>query len=148
MKRVVLLFLFSAIAYAATTGTLTISGFVPDFLEITTNQIQTNLNLDVEETVKIGEITEKSNLVDGYKITLTSTNLGYMVRTGSSEVVPYSLFYDGLEVDLSSPGSLVKTSTNKGSYVSDVLVYHTANIMEMMVAGEYRDTITISIEGI
>jgi hypothetical protein len=135
-------------SFAATSGTLLLKGQVGQVLSIlvTPETIAATLPLDVSQTdTKVATVNEKSNSSTGYKVTVSSANLGSLIRTGGSEAFPYSLKYNGSAVDLSAPQIFSNPSAASVNVDKDVSISYTGVPAENMVAGEYVDTVTFEI---
>lgn len=140
--------LTSISTFAATTGTLLFKGTVPQVLSVavTTETIATSLPLDTSQTnTKIATVQEKSNSQTGYKVTISSTNQGKLVRTGGSEQFAYSMSYNNATLNLNSSVVLTNPASSAVSVNKDVRITYTGVPNEQMVAGDYVDTLTFTI---
>lgn len=155
-----MLIVFSAAAAsAATTGTLTLQGSVPEILEISVNADPNASDLDLTidaSNVKVATVVEKSNKTAGYTVTLESQNAAAAnVDTGllalDSTDVDYSLSYEitygGNAVTLSNGSAVisdVSTKTAGTGNANDVAIsYNGAS--EFPYEGSYSDTLTFTI---
>ncbi len=135
-------------SFAATSGTLLLKGQVGAVLSIlvTPETIAATLPLDVSQTdTKVASVNEKSNSSTGYKVTISSANLGNLKRTSGTELFPYTLSYDGAAVDLSAADVFSNPSAAAVNVDKDVAISYTGVPAENMVAGEYSDTVTFEI---
>jgi len=153
MKKMLLMgaLLFVGSAHAASSGELTISGTVVPVneLEITPNADATNLNILLGETNKlVASVSETSNNLTGYKISMRSVNTSKLVHgVDSSKTTAYTISYDGgTAVSLTTSDQEVKNVTSLDGLTTvssnvnvNVTAYPTAP------AGTYSDTVTISI---
>jgi hypothetical protein len=76
-------------SFAATTGTLLLKGQVGQVLSIlvTPETIAATLPLNVSQTdTKVATVNEISNSSTGYKVTISSANLGKLIRTGGQRL--------------------------------------------------------------
>ena len=154
MKKVLLLviglvFSTNALATAATTGTLVLSGTVAPVSSIVVTPNGTNnTNLDLlngASAVNVASVAETSNDSLGYKINAKSAN-GGSLKNGSFSV-PFTITYNGgsavslttSDQQVKGISSLAKLTTNS----SAVTVTTTANAN--LVAGTYSDTVTFTI---
>jgi hypothetical protein len=137
-------------AFAATSGTLLLQGIVAKKVSIvvTAEGVASALDLETSQTdLKVATVNEKSNSNTGYKITITSANLGKLKRGSGSEVFSYSLKYGGAAVGLSTAAGSVFTSTSASAvnFNKDLAVSYTGVANETMVEGTYSDTLTLNI---
>ncbi len=145
-----LLTLTSTSVFAATSGTLLLQGVVAKKISIVVTAQGVASALDLERSqsgLKVATVNEKSNSNTGYKVTITSANLGKLKRTSGSEVFSYSLKYGGSSVGLSSAaGSVFRSSSAAAVNVNkDLTVSYTGIANESMVEGTYSDTLTLNI---
>lgn len=141
--------LIAMTAQAATTGTLLLKGTVPEMMSITVvpETIAVALPLDITQVdTKVATVTEASNSNTGYKVTITSSNLGNLARTGGSELFPYTMKYGGQSVNLASSQVFTNSTISAVNVSKDVQVSYTGVPASNMVAGEYTDTVTFTIE--
>ena len=71
------MFISVSLSFAATTGSLLISGTVPEILEVTVLAAAGSTSLDLTQNVTdmhIGDVVERSNVVAGYTVTVSSAN--------------------------------------------------------------------------
>jgi hypothetical protein len=154
MKKIVFTLAFLAtfnFATAATTGTLTLTGSVPQVLAIAVNADAASSALDLTTTksdLQVATVDESSNSASGYKILLSSENSGQLVRDGGSEYVAYTAKYDGSAVTLSSTAQNAKVVSSGGvhSDSSTVSISYTGQAATSMIAGSYSDTLTLTIQ--
>lgn len=152
MKKVLLaslaLISFGSQSFAATTGTLLLKGQVGQVLSISVaaESIASTLPLDVTQLdTKVATINEKSNSATGYKVKVTSANLGNLKRTSGTELFPYSLKYDGSQVNLAGSQTFSFPTSATVDVNKNVSVSYTGVPAGSMVAGEYVDTVTFEI---
>ena len=137
-------------AFAATTGSLLLQGIVAQKVNIVVTPVAVASALDLSTTqsdLKVATVNEQSNSKTGYKVTITSANLGKLKRTDGAEVFSYSLKYAGASVGLSTAaGSTFTTSTSAAVNVNkDLNISYTGVAAESMVEGTYADTVTFNI---
>jgi hypothetical protein len=143
---------FAGSAFAATSGTLNLSGTVtPNFaLVVTAAANNDNVNLDIVNGANaklVGSVNEQSNNATGYKIQASSQNNGFL-KNGSVQSVSYQLKYgNGSAQSLTTTAQTVFTSaalTSPANNNQNVAVTFTglgANAM----AGTFSDTVTFTI---
>ncbi|MBY0412751.1 MAG: hypothetical protein K2Q18_01230 [Bdellovibrionales bacterium] len=144
------LLVLSTSAFSATTGTLLLQGIVAKKVAITVTPVAIAAALDLETTqtdLKVATVNEQSNSKTGYKVTITSANLGKLKRTDGAEVFPYTLKYSGASVALStSTGtSFTSTAASVVNVNKDLNVSYTGVSESLMVEGTYADTLTLNI---
>ncbi|SIQ91623.1 hypothetical protein SAMN05920897_11821 [Alkalispirochaeta americana] len=93
--------------YGRVAPRVVITASVPDF--------EVDMLADADD-VEVATITEWSNVRAGYQVTLASVQEGRLVnRDDSSEVLPYTVTYDGVTWDLSEGAALVTDRANEKS---------------------------------
>lgn len=143
--KLLLALLITLPAYSATVASLQLKGTVPVKLSVSIvpETIALTLPLDVSQTgTLISTVTEKSNNSAGYKITITSENLGNLKN--GTELFPYSLTYGGENVTLELPTEF--TRTNRGTTESEVRITYTGTEHDDLVSGDYTDSVTFTIQ--
>lgn len=151
MKRLVFAFTLLVTAmnvFAGTTATLLIKGTVPQLLDISVSAetIAANLPLTVTQSnTRIATVREQSNSNTGYKVSISSSNQGKLVRVSGAEQFPYSLSYDGQTVNLSSAVTIDRPGAAAVSTNKNVNISYTGVEASNMVAGDYTDTVTFTI---
>lgn len=145
-----LLTITSTSVFAAASGTLLLQGVVAKKVSIvvTAQGVASALDLETSQTdLKVATVNEKSNSSTGYKVTITSANLGKLKRASGSEVFSYSLKYGGAAVALSTAAGSVFTNTASAAVNvnKDLAVSYTGIANEAMVEGTYSDTLTLNI---
>jgi len=140
----------SSVSYAATTGSLTISGTIPAATSITVNPSVGYSSLDLvngETNKVVAVVTEKNNTLLGYSVTLASSNSG-LLKNGTLGSINYTAKYNNVIVTLSSTP---QTITTQGSQVAIVnsnknfAVTTTPTPEDMIVEGVYTDTLLFTI---
>ncbi|MBC7713946.1 MAG: fimbrial protein [Rhizobacter sp.] len=137
-------------SFAATTGTLLLQGIVAQkvLVAVTAATVASALDLSATQAdLKVGSVNVQSNSKTGYKLTISSANLGKLKRTDGAEVFGYTMKYAGSAVGLST--AVGTTITNSaGSVVNvnnDINISYTGVAAETMVEGTYQDVVTLSI---
>lgn len=137
---------FSFTTFAATTGTLNLSGEVAVNYEIEVDPVTAATALDIvngETGTKVADVTEITNNTAGYKVTLQASG----ELTNGSSSVAYTLNYDGNVVD---PDGTVQTAKTEASEslspgtVSEVTITFTG-LGTAALSGTYSDTVTFEI---
>ena len=140
----------SSSAFASTTGTLLLQGVVAKkvTIAVTSGTVASALDLETTQTdLKVATVNEQSNSKTGYKLSITSANLGKLKRTDGAEVFNYTLKYGGSAVGLTTASGTVFTNS-AGSVVNvtkDLAISYTGVSGSLMVEGTYADTITMNI---
>ena len=152
MKKLLIAFtLFSTtISFATTTSTILLQTVVPKKIAIAVTPVSVASALDLSATqvdLKVATVNEQSNSKTGYKVTITSANLGRLKRTDGAEVFSYSLKYGGAAVGLSTVAGAVFTNSSASivNVNKDLNVSYTGVTSELMIEGSYQDTLTLNI---
>ena len=147
MKLLLGLLLTLNSTFAATSGTLILTGIIPKKVEITVTSKPAASNLDLETTqtnLSVGTLTGKSNVVAGYKISVSSLNSGKLVHTSTpTSFVNYTLRIDTTSVPLSGSGFANYSAV--GNFTKDVNISYTGVDGYVMTDGNYTDTLTFTI---
>lgn len=133
---------------AATSGTLLLQGEVDEVLSITVTpeSIASTLPLDVDQLdTKVATVNERSNLAGGYKVKISSENLGNLKRVNGNELFAYELKYDNQEVDLENSETFAFPNAGIVNVNKDVSISYTGVNESSMVAGTYKDIVTFEI---
>lgn len=135
----------SAHAAGPTSGQIIIRGTVGSICEIGVVDYGTNLDLVAGESNRaVGQVTETCNDADGYSVSFTSSEGGKMVGPlGAASA--YRVNYDTIsDTSLSSDAAIARPDPQWN-------VQHdlTVNVegQNELPAGEYRDTVTVTIAG-
>lgn len=137
----------TASSFAATSGTLLLKGTIAPLLSIavTPEAIASTLDLTASPSnLKVATVQEKSNSNTGYKVTIASQNLGQL-KNGSVDSVTYSLSYNGSSVNLAAPVTQTNSAAAAVTVNKDVNISYTGRTQDLLVAGDYTDTITFTI---
>ncbi|MGZ3787304.1 MAG: fimbrial protein [Bacteriovorax sp.] len=153
MKNIILasaLFTLASTSFAATTGTLLLQGVVAQKISVTVapQAVASTLDLSTSQTdLAVASVNEKSNSKTGYKVTITSANLGQLKRTDGADIFSYTMKYDGSAISLSSAAGTTIANSAASSVNSNksVTISYTGMAAESMVEGAYADTVTFSI---
>ncbi|MDP3176864.1 MAG: hypothetical protein Q8M76_03100 [Spirochaetaceae bacterium] len=153
---IVALFALAALpSFAATTGTIALTGSVTGITEISVDLTGATSSFDLTATasdVLIGTLTERSNRPLGYTVTLASAK-GWKFASpdaGMDDSVPFSLKYGvaGSEAALTLSGSpvTITSASNKTSaagVAKRLLISYTGGFYEE--SATYSDTLTFTI---
>jgi hypothetical protein len=150
---VALLLALAIPSFAATTSTISLSGSVSPTCSIDVTQPTTNGSLAITTNVTkstIATIKEKSNVTNGYSVTLSSAN-GWSLK-GSSTSLAYTLSYGptGSIVDLTTavgtPVTLTDstTATVSGGVTKYLQITFLGANVELP-SGDYTDILTVAI---
>jgi hypothetical protein len=126
-----------------TSGEIVIKGTVGDICEIAVVDLGTNLNLvDGEQAARVGEITETCNNPEGYEVSFSSTNGGFMTGPLDAQSF-YRINYDAIaDYSLEDEGSIVRALPQwNAAYDLTVNVDGDSELP----AGNYRDLVTVEI---
>jgi hypothetical protein len=153
MKNVLLtsaLMVLTTTSFAATTGTLLLQGVVAQKISVsvTAAAAASTLDLSTSQTdLAVASVNEASNSKTGYKMTISSANLGKLKRTDGADVFSYSLKYNGSAVGLSTAAGTTITNASAAAVNANksVTVSYTGVAPESMVEGTYADTVTFTI---
>ncbi|OYQ33778.1 hypothetical protein CHU95_15735 [Niveispirillum lacus] len=133
--------LMPAVWAQGTTGTMSLRGSMPMSCAIAVQDLGVTWNLTAGESSKtVGSVTESCNAASGYAISLSSAN-GGKLKSGSNEI-SYTVDYDSNAGSLTSQ-MVVQRATAQFGRKSDLKV--TVPISNQHVAGDYADTITVTI---
>jgi spore coat protein U-like protein len=122
-------------------GTIQLRGNVALSCTIALTDLSQSLSLKTGESSKtVGNVTETCNSSNGYRITLASSNSGKL-KSGNNEIT-YQVNYDNQGGSLTSQ-MVVDRATAQFSKKSDLKV--TVPASDQYIAGDYSDTITVTI---
>jgi hypothetical protein len=147
------LMLVPSFSFAATSGSLTLSGTVAvvNSIAIAPNASSTSLDIVGGETAKlVAQATEVSNNAAGYKIQMYSNNGGELRHSvDATKKTVYQISYDGgayVKPPLSGAPATVKNVNSLSQLttaVSDIKTNVTA--LPTAIAGTYSDVVVLSI---
>ena len=132
-----------AVVGGQTSGEIVIKGSVGEICEINVVDLGTNLNLvDGEQNARVGEITETCNNPEGYSVSFSSGNGGFMTGPLGAQSF-YFINYDevadyGLKSDLSIVRDLPQWNA-----AYDLTVNVDGD--DELPAGRYSDLVTVEI---
>lgn len=140
----------SSVSFAATTGTLLLQGVVAQKIRVTVTAAAAASTLDLSSNqtdLNVATVNEVSNSKTGYKMTITSANLGKLKRTDGSDVFSYSMKYNGSAVSLGTAAGTTITNSSAAAVNANksVTISYTGAAAETMVEGTYADTVTFTI---
>jgi spore coat protein U-like protein len=139
--------LIAGAAHAAgpTSGQIIIRGTVGSICEIGVVDYGTNLDLVAGENNRaVGQVTETCNDADGYSVSFSSTEGGKMVGPLGAESA-YRVNYDTIsDTSLASDAAIARPDPQWN--VQHDLTVNVAG-QDELPAGEYRDTVTVTIAG-
>jgi hypothetical protein len=126
-----------------TSGEIVIKGTVGDICEINVVDLGTNLNLvDGEQSARVGEITETCNNPEGYEMSFSSANGGFMSGPLDAQSF-YRINYDSLaDYSLEEAGEVVRELPQWNS-AYDLTVNVDGD--DELPAGRYKDVVTVEI---
>lgn len=125
----------------SSSGGVSLRGTMPMSCAIAVQDMNATWNLTSGESAKtVGAVTETCNAGNGYSISLASAN-GGKLKSGANEIA-YTVDYDSSAGNLTSQMVVQRASAQFGKK-SDLKV--TVPISGQHVAGDYADTITVTI---
>lgn len=150
LSATALLVLTTSAAFSATTGTLILQGVVAKKVAIvvTAQSVASALDLETSQVdLKVATVNEQSNSKTGYKVTITSANLGKLKRTDGAEVFSYTMKYAGAAVGLSTAAGTIFTNSSAAAVNinKDLAISYSGVAAETMVEGSYADVLTLNI---
>ncbi len=162
MRSLLFLFLLPLIvvstsSYSATRGSLFLIGFIPVHFDLRIDPVIGQLEtLDItngEAALKIADVVESSNHMNGYEIYIESVNAGKLIHNNGINQAPYQIKYGvaGALVNPPALGSplLVKTS---GALIGLTFDFEEVFITIAPVAGlpggAYTDTLVFTMQGL
>ena len=155
----VLLLVATGGAFAQLSGSIVLTGVVPEILSVTVASEAIAANLDLTATVtdlKIGTVTEFSNKLAGYTLTLDSANAvaaGSAIATfegadiGNSDSMAYTITYGGAAVTLVAGVATVTdivAKTAAAGNANDVDISYDG-AAAFLYEDTYSDTLTFTI---
>lgn len=154
MKKILLttfMFFIFAPGFAATSGSLSVTGMIAVVNDLSVSSYSEATNLDIiggENGTLVADISELSNNPDGYTIQLTSTNNGKLINTTNSIYqVSYQISYDnGAYLSPINTPNTVKNVyflNQKTTDVSPIKIRFSPYVNAG--SGSYEDSITLSI---
>ena len=148
MKKLFLATLFTSATLAATTATLNLSGTINSVVEIEIDggsSVTKTVDLLDKAPQSVATVTETSNDVDGYDITITSTNSGSL-NNGSDDSAAYTLSYAGTSYNLSTAQTVENPSVVGTNDRAVAVTITDARTNEYdFVDGTYSDVVTFEI---
>jgi hypothetical protein len=149
---IALIFAMAIPSFAATTGTISLSGSVGGLCDLTVTQATGNSNLAVTTKVTnatIATFVEKSNKASGYTVTLTSANSSVLKGSlsGNTDTLSYTLAYGGTAIDLSSGSAVITNSSSKtgSAGLTKILAISFDGTASLLGEDSYTDTLTFTI---
>ncbi|QJE73142.1 fimbrial major subunit CsuA/B family protein [Aerophototrophica crusticola] len=131
----------AAPASANTSGNIQLKGSVTQSCTIQVQDLGQSLNLSGGENQKtVGSVTETCNAGQGYRITLASANAGKL-RSGNN-AIDYQVAYESQSGNLGGQ-MVIDRATAQFGRKADLKV--TIPASAQYIAGEYADTVTVTI---
>lgn len=150
LSYVVSALLVTSSAYAALTGSLTISGAVAAATAIVVNQTTGYNSLDLSTTAvdqEVATVREINNTTNGYTVTLSSANAG-LLKNGTLGSVTYTAKYNDTSVSLTVAPVTITTGAASNSVVNVLKPFEisfTGVAASTLMVGTYSDTLTFTI---
>ncbi len=136
--------------YAATTGSLSVSGAVAaaTAVVVTPTAGASSLNLATTQTnLNIGSVQEINNTTLGYALKVASTNAGKL-KNGTLGSVNYTAKYNAVTFTLSATPQTITASAPAITVVNvtkPITISYTGVPAQNLMQGTYTDTLTFSI---
>lgn len=149
----------SAGAFAATaTGTLSLSGTVPQKVSITVNPATAASSLALDTTAAdllVANIVAQTNDKLGFTVSVTSANGGYLVGSGPTDELAYTIDTSSsatggtyTAADLTGATPILSQSTRTtGTGVTQYLFINYTGDPNLTSGQNYTDTLTFTIAG-
>lgn len=144
--------LLPATGFAATTGTINVTGNVPIFCDLTVQQepgASDIPDISAGHTDRhIATVTENCNSPSGYTVTVATANTpdhtGQFVDTVSGDTHPFTITYNGVPM---TPGGVVTDSPSLalGARKDVHITYPEDPTLTGSVAATYEETLTFTI---
>ncbi len=139
--------------FAATNGSLVLSGVVAPVTAIVVQADPNASNLPIGTTVSglaIANVNELSNNKAGYTVSLSSANGGILKESDTSGVglqdsLSYSLTYDGTPVVFVSGSAVISNADKRTSAVGTTKTLAISFASEFLNADTYTDVLTFTI---
>ncbi len=143
-------------SFAATTGNLIISGTVPVILDVAVLAAAGSTSLDLtknETDLHIGDVVERSNVITGYTVTVSSAN----ASTGAphfkgadpsnTDTLDYTLKFDGSPITFTGGSALISDVTSKTATLGSTKALNLSydGTSDFLNADSYSDTLTFTI---
>ncbi len=151
MKYVIaFVLLISSVCYGATNGAVIIQGIVPKVVSITVAGVAPFNALDLTTTVAnlpVANVTEDSNDLAGYTVTLSSANAGSL-KNGAAGSMAYTARYNAVVVALTVAPVAITTVASQAAVVNTVksfTISYTGIPSVSMLSGTYSDALTFTI---
>lgn len=133
----------SAQAAGPTSGQIIIRGTVGSICEIGVLDYGTNLDLVAGESARaVGQVTETCNDPDGYSVSFSSAESGKMVGPRGANS-PYRVNYDAISNRSLSTEAALERPDPQWNVQHELTV--NVDGQAQLPAGEYRDTVTVTI---
>ncbi len=133
--------LIPGVALTADRGTIQLRGTVPATCSISVSASSATVDIARGQSLgTVASVEERCNAAGGYVVSVSSQNGGQLVGGGAG--VPYSLFYG--EAGAGQGGRLTAERGTSGDVRRSTLAV-TVPANPQAQAGEYEDTVTISI---
>lgn len=145
-------------AAAATVATLTITGAVPQRLEITVTATAAAANMDLsrnQPAVKVADMVATTNWPFGYTVVVESENANQgrctaacFYSASTTESLPLSLFRDSTGISFAGPSVQFVRTTQKSAHSGDpyaVQVAYDGTVVLLTRGTDYREVLTFTI---
>ncbi|MBB6254812.1 spore coat protein U domain-containing protein [Nitrospirillum iridis] len=129
---------------ASATGSIHVGAAVPTVCTVAVSDSNATLDLvNGQNALTVGSVTEQCNAGNGYTVSVSSANSGTLRSSGTgTSAVAYSLSYDQTTAGKNGALSTDRAASPQGRQ-SNLAVSLPGNAQA--AAGQYQDTVTISI---
>ncbi len=153
MKKLLLALLVASPVWAATTDTLLLKGTVPAVLDIDVvpTTLATTLPLDTTQiNGYVADVNVKWNTVSGAKVVITSANGGQLRHSSvATSVINYTLQTPSAGTfALTSPQTFSAPIAGPQNITEALGINYTGVPYDLLVEGDYTDTVTFTISAI
>lgn len=139
-----------AVASAATTGSVVLSGSIPANTSIAVTPTGSYNNLDLTTAANdllVANVLEKNNTANGYTVTISSLNAGKL-KNGTLGQITYTAKYNGTNAPLNGTPSSITTQGAQTVPINtskQLTISYPAQDPNTLMQGSYTDTLTFTI---
>lgn len=153
MKTLLLALLVTGPVWAATTDTLLLKGTVPAVLDIDVvpTTLASTLPLDTTQiNGHVADVTTKWNTVSGARVVVSSANGGQLRHASvTTSVINYTLQAPGVAAfSLATPQTFDAPVAGPQNITQALGINYTGVPYDLLVEGDYTDTVTFTISAI
>jgi len=153
MKNLFLALLLTSPVWAATTDTLLLKGTVPAVVDIDVvpTTLATTLPLDTTQVNgHVADVVTKWNTLNGARIVVSSANGGQLRHASvTTSVINYTLQAPGVPAfSLASPQTFDDPVSGPQNIIQALGINYTGVPYDLLVEGDYTDTVTFTISAL